>query len=192
LVFNLPRISWTDRRKDFLPTYEIFAGCTFCVDGTECWIPKQQGKEIQKAFWSHKSQKCCLRYEVCTQISSGRIIWATSPHRGAKADKIVFREYGLLDLVRRCREKGKGYYVKEWFNTLMVPTSSGILKRALTRNEMIMNRVISSVRVLTERTNGLLKYWRILDDMYRGELSRHQAYFYATHQILNWYFSRKL
>ena len=110
------------------------------------------------------------------------------PAVGSKNDKTIFEEGGLLRLARAAGEKGladKGYYKQELFDVLTVPTSAAILRRPLGEAENLRNRVIASIRITTERANGLLKLWGVLSDCWRGNLALHPRVFLVICKLTN-------
>lgn len=124
---------------------------------------------------------------VATQIKTGKIVWINGPFAGSVNDKTIFRdrlfERATLDHATGLADKG--YICAEFEQVLAYPTSGGVLRRPLAREEEAVNRCIATVRIHIERLMGLLKVWDILKDPWRGERSDHVTVFEVICRLTN-------
>lgn len=100
----------------------------------------------------------------------------------------MFREGGMLELARSVKEKGladAGYLNDSWKDVLTFMEKGKVRKRPLTNLENLMNRCICACRCLTERTNGLIKFWGIFSLPFRGNIDHHERIFNIACRLTN-------
>ena len=146
----------------------MFRGSTFSIDGTECPISKPASREENAIFFSGKQQTWTIKYEVCTHISSGRIMWFAGGVPGSISDKSLTEVSGVLNAIPP-GEKGitdKGYEGLDKSKFLIMlkrqRARRGQPKVALAADEQEYNRRISSLRIEVERVNARLKNFGVL------------------------------
>jgi hypothetical protein len=128
------------------------------VDCTDCpykthFLP--DGKP-DKRFYTYKSRKSGLRYEVATSIRSDDIIWISGPHLPGLLNDITIFRNGLkfmLDKNERI-EADDGYvgecprYVKVRKNHITVNEEQGRMRARLGRRFETVNRRLKAFRAL--------------------------------------------
>ncbi len=135
------------------------------IDGTDFRI-----QEKGRKFYSFKFKKSALRYEVALCILTGDICWISGPYApGIWNDLDIFRSSLATFLEPFERVEADDGYVGEAPFKVKCPKSLAIPKEQLA----MMNRV----RSRQETVNCRFKQWRILHDVYRGDLSMHRDVF---------------
>lgn len=77
----------------------LFEGITFCLDGIECGIPKPTNQNDERAYFSSKKGTHSIKYEICTLLSSGWIMWCSGGVWGSAHDIILMKNSGGLDTI---------------------------------------------------------------------------------------------
>lgn len=175
----------------------MFKNVSFAVDVTECPIARPNNPTLEYFLWSRKAHACTFKYQgmreqerlflskfiltrttVVTHVASGRIlrIDGGSPK---KHDKKIYDESGLADslLPNELGVADKGY---EGARKLLTPYKGW----KLTEDQVTWNKNLSSVRMLTERTNGLIKKFNAFMHRWRGDYHLHQrAFMFIAHMV---------
>lgn len=116
---------------------------------------------------------------VVTHVASGRILRIDGgvPKRH---DKKIYDESGL---VATLRENERGIADKGYIGAarLLVPYRGEFL----TADKVEWNRKVASVRILTERTNGLLKKFLAFNTRWRGSYTLHRLAFRFIAHLTN-------
>jgi len=141
------------------------------VDCTDCKVP-QKGR----VFASHKfAKKSGLRYEVGIGIMTGEMKWINGPYPcGEWPDIKIFRDClkSHLDLAERV-EADDGYVGESPYVT-KVP--SAVLTRSSEEADALQKRVQGR----HETVNARLKSFKILDCLYRHDITQHGYVFRAV------------
>jgi hypothetical protein len=114
------------------------------------------------------------KYEVGVCIQTGDIVWINGPFKAGRSDVTIFQEDGLKDALcdNECVECDAVYVGEEKFKAPKVGQS---------RADRIQK---NKVRARQETMNSRLKIFRILDDVFRHQLSRHGDAFRAAAVIV--------
>ena len=152
------QIVWKNRY-----TNDRLNDCLVSVDGTDFQIPFQSRK-----FRSHKFKfGSGLRYEVALCILTGWLVWINGPYEpGIWNDISIFRNAlrSLLGTGERV-EADDGY---RGDSPVFVRCPSSIGEHDPTRESMQ-----ALVRRRHETVNKRFKQWKILKDVFRGDITRH-------------------
>lgn len=179
---TLDEVHWSDRFKDFVPTEGLFRGCTFSVDVTECELSRPNDKDIERLFWSGKAGCPTFKYEVATQIASGRIVWFAGGVP-AVSDVKILEMSGLLNKLLP-HERGladKGYVKSSISDKIIYPFKAPNTEPG----HLLFNRAHSAVRILVERTNCLIKQFKILSVPFRHKVALHATVFSVICNLVN-------
>ena len=143
------------------------------VDGIHCWINEPSHAEWSQdsAYYSHKYNKAGLDYELGISLVDNRLLWMKGPYPAGTNDITVFREGGLLDELKKRKQKAigdKGYNgEKKYVSTFNAHDNAGVKvfkSRALKRHENF---------------NNLLKQNQILDTRFHHNHERFACAFEA-------------
>lgn len=165
-------------------------GATFILDCTECRIAKPVDVESEYYYKSGKAHVTTIKYEVATQISTGRIMWVSGGGPGREHDNRVLRANGLLDHIPE-GEIGiadKGYRAADFGSKLMWPVFAKRVNGvpSLTWGEHLYNFNLCSLRIEVERVFGRMKKcFTFLTHCRDHNLHRHRQDFMIIANIFN-------
>lgn len=156
--FHPFQIKWSNRHKG-----DRLNDCLVSVDGTDFQIPY-----AGKKFHSHKFKfGSGLRYEVAVSILSGDLVWVNGPYEpGIWNDIKIFRNALLSMLGVGERVEADDGYLGEAPAHVKCPKSIG-------GHDERTEAMQSLVRRRHETVNKRFKQWKILKDVYRGDISNH-------------------
>lgn len=140
---------------------ELDPSFQLCVDTTE--IPIQRPPdEIQEIFYSGKSERHTLKYEVAVRVNTPfKIVWVAGPFPGSMHDLTIIRNSGLLQsLEQNERVIGDPAYVGE---PALITTFKGTTREL----EIYFNCMLSKMRVISENVFDRFKIFSILTDEWR-------------------------
>ena len=143
------------------------------IDCTDCRVNISRGRAVRKSRWfSYKSKKPALRYEVGLCIKTGEICWLHGPFpAGAYNDITIFRsalkqhldDYELVE----CDD---GYQGED-------PIKCLIPKFCDMFDDDNMQEARYRVRSRHENVNKRLKQFHILDGVFRSDIEKHSPVF---------------
>lgn len=166
------------------PQGHPFEGVTFSIDGIECGIAKPADPDQENVWYSDKAGQHTVKYELCTHISSGRIMWAAGGIPGSVNDIRLANTSGVLDIIpageRGLADKGYAYAPR---NKLLAMLKKD--KGPLTYDETVFNRTISALRIEVERVNGRLKNFSSLWRSRNRDRNVHTMMFSILCNIVN-------
>ena len=97
--------------------------------------------QFKTAFYSGKAGKHTIKYETCTHISSGRIMWESGGISGAISDISLTKVSGLLDAIPDgeigLADKGYRGLPKEKFLVMLSKESTSENERSITTEEVV-------------------------------------------------------
>lgn len=189
----LDEVSWEKRpwhRDEVVATEDnMFHNVTFVLDGIECGIAKPSDPVQDAAFYSGKAGKHTIKYETCTHISSGRIMWESGGISGAISDISLTKVSGLLNAIPDgeigLADKGYRGLPKEKFLVMLSKESTSENERSITTEEEWFNRLCSGLRIEIERVNGRLKRFGILWRYRMRDRFAHKIIFNILCNIVN-------
>ena len=139
------------------------------MDGTDYRLQQQYPP---KEWYSQKFKGSAFRYEVCTSIRSGDIVWINGPFKpGLFNDLMVFRQ-GLKQKLLQAGEKAQadlGYPGEP--RTIIMPNQRDTQQVKLLKKE---------VRSRHEHVNKRLKQFQVLQQRFRHPVDKHKACFTAV------------
>lgn len=136
--------------------------CLVSCDGVDFKIA-----EHGRAFSSHKFKKRSgLRYELCLCILTGDIVWLNGPYEcGMWPDISVFRDSLKSHLEPNERVEADDGYVGEHPECVKCPQGFANEEQTEFMQQRVRNR--------QESINNRLKFWGILRQLYRHEITMH-------------------
>jgi hypothetical protein len=172
---------WTAGFVNLDPECTFYAA-TFCADGVECHIHEWQNRLKQNVFYSSKAGKTTVKYQVCTQVDTGRIINVTGPCVGSSHDMTIM---GASD-IPLWMVKGEKMVLDQGYlgKTLESRALIGI-KCPSTPEERMWNNLIASVRIDVERVISYFKRFRILRHTYIKKIELHGLVFHFLAHLIN-------
>jgi hypothetical protein len=159
----------------------LFEGIKLVIDGTDIPIerPNKDFEDSATQVWRRKlyysgrdkensRSKYCLKVGV--QVSTGQICFIDGPRPGSMSDITALRQSGLLSLIRSQNldevvSADKGYIDKNVPN-ILTPVKKPP-RQSLTPEQDAFNQIISSVRIIVERSIGRIKIFNILNERFR-------------------------
>ena len=157
-------ISFENRKKE-----DSGNDCLLSVDGTDVRI----ALHVCKKFYSHKTKKSALRYEVGLCIKTGDICWVNGGYPcGEMNDDMVFNGALVHELEEGERVETDGGYRGSAPRHVKCP---GTVWTDAEKKKMQQR-----VRSRQETVNLRLKNWKILDVPYRHDIYQHQNVFFAV------------
>lgn len=142
-----------------------FFAATFCADGVECRIHEWQNRLKQNVYYSFKAGSTSIKYQLCTQVDSGRIVNIVGPCVGSSADMTIM----CASSVTRWMVPGEkmvvdlGYVGAVINSQVLIP-----IKTPSTPDERKWSNLIASVRIDVERVIAYFKRFRILRHVHQG------------------------
>lgn len=193
----LDEVSWHPRvwhNPELAPREgSLFHRVTFCLDGIECGLPQPTAKIQERAFYSDKKGTHAIKYETCTQLSSGRIMWIGGGVFGSVHDMTVTQHSGLLDIIppgeRGLADKGYEGLDPSVFLVMLKATKNGggdykdVLSYTVEEHEY--NRSLATQRIEIERVNGRLKRFAVLEGCRIRDRNFHHVIFTVICNITN-------
>lgn len=157
-------ISFENRKKE-----DSGNDCLLSVDGTDVRIALHTCKK----FYSHKTKKSALRYEVGLCIKTGDICWINGGYPpGVWNDDMVFKDALVHELEKGERVEADGGYRGS------APTYAKCPGTVWTEAEK--KEMQQRARSRQETVNLRLKNWKILAVPYRHDVYQHQNVFFAV------------
>ena len=164
----LDEVSW-NRNEAWHPEEVVspqghpFYGVTFSIDGIECGIAKPFDDNEENVWYSDKAGQHTVKYELCTHVSSGRIMWISGGIPGSVHDYALLQSSGLLEKIpdgqRGFADKG---YSGAPPDKLLVMLKKIRGQPYLDFDEYVFNKAVSALRIEIERVNGRLKNFGVL------------------------------
>lgn len=130
-------------------------------------------------FYSGKSKKHVIKYEVGVNIKTGEIAWIFGGVPGSVHDLTIARNSGILNLL----DEGElimadKAYVGQW--QFVTP-----FKRTETQEKVEFNLELGRVREIVEHSLGRIKKFRCLSTKWRHNLNLHHIAFYVVASLIN-------
>jgi hypothetical protein len=69
------------------------------LDGTDCPIARP-AQDVQREFYTGKTKKHCIKYEVGVHPHTGALVWVGGPFPGRTHDITMTRQSGLLNYIK--------------------------------------------------------------------------------------------
>ncbi len=149
------------------------------LDVTECLIHRPSDNIIQRLYYSGKTRKHTIKYEIGIQLQTGKIIWLSGGTPGSVHDLTIVRNSGLISnlLPGEMVLADKAYIGETCF---LHP-----IKPAITNEEKQINSAISSIRETVEHTIHRIKIFGFTQQKWRHNLNLHSIAFSVICHALN-------
>jgi hypothetical protein len=149
------------------------------LDVTECLIERPLNNIIQHLYYSGKTRKHTIKYEIGIQLQTGKIVWLSGGVPGSVHDLTVVRNCGLPSklLSGEFILADKAYIGENYF---LHP-----IKPAITLEEKELNAAISSIRETVEHTIHRIKIFGCTQQKWRHNLNLHPIIFKVICHTLN-------
>jgi hypothetical protein len=160
--------------NDMAPLQDYpLVGTVGIVDATEVYIERKDSR----SFYSGKKKRYTVKYQVVTDIDSGIPIHVAGPYAGSVHDanmwqQSMFGEYLELRGLFVLGDKGYQGCRNVYF---MRKRQRG--QAELPARDKAYNVTISEKRVEIEQYFGLIKDWKVINHVFRGDLLSHCAIF---------------
>jgi len=181
----MDEIHLENRFEGPVATQGLFEGIALVIDGTDVPIerPNKDDEDSATQIWRRKMyfsgrdkensrSKYCLKYTVGVQVSTGKICFIDGPRPGSMSDITALRESGYID---------------KNVPNLLTPIKKPPL-RSLLAEQQAFNQIVSSVRIIVERSIGRIKIFDILTERFRKgscKIENHRVIFNVCTQITN-------
>jgi hypothetical protein len=155
------------------------------VDATDCPVERPSDYNLQRQYYSGKSKKHCIKYEVGIQIQTGKLVWLAGGTPGSVHDLTISRASGLSShlLHGEFVLADKAYIGEDCFLTPFKPVTN--------EQELEFNSAISSLRETVEHTIGRIKVFGFTQQKWRHSLDLHPIAFKVICNALNIEFETK-
>jgi hypothetical protein len=151
------QIQWQNRFRG-----DRNADCLVSVDGVDCRVPNHG-----PSFSSHKfAKKGGVRYEVALCIQTGDIVWINGPYNcGQWTDIKIFREALIHELEEAERVEADDGDIEEAPLHVKCPKCITNPEECESMQQRVRNR--------QETVNNRFKFWEVLKQIFRHELTLH-------------------
>jgi hypothetical protein len=159
-------------------TADVFS---LVLDGTDCPINRPHAG-IQRGFYSGKSKKHCIKYEVGVHPQTGHLVWVGGPVPGSVHDLTITRLFGILTMLMAgefiLADKG---YIGEW--QIITPFKGK--SHQLTVMEKEVNLWLGSIRWIVEHVLLRIKNFHCVNIKWRHARELHSTVFFVICEIVN-------
>lgn len=161
------------------------------VDGTEQRIQRPKNKRKNKKYRSGKKKAHTVKTQVVVDAKSKRILHVSKTVEGKKHDFRLFKE----TVCPTANDGGHALLADSGYQGLtdQFPnlSSARVAKKRfrgdppLTKAQRRANRLLSKVRIFVEHAIGRCKQYKVLDHVFRHDLSHYNPIFRAVASITN-------
>ena len=142
------------------------------VDGTDFLCNPPNDGDTRRSWYSHKTKKPCVRYEIGVSIQSGDIVWVSGPWRaGRYPDISIFHLGGLKEKLLKAGERAEadlGYRGEP--QTIDLPNEGP--------SDMYLAK--KRARMRHETCNRRFKNWACLKQTFRHGVAFHRDCMFAV------------
>jgi hypothetical protein len=122
-------------------------------------------------YWSAKDKFHCFKWEIVISCYPHEIIWVSGPHVGSASDITIYRQNGLMEILRQSRDSfvlmaDLGYQGEP--DTLWTPLRAS-RGTTLSRDEIALNDYHHAHRQVIERCNKRLKQFNVWKHTWRSD-----------------------
>lgn len=161
----------------------MFYHVSFIVDASDFEIKAPKNKRVNRLAYTGKSDIYCLKYQICVQVATSRIVDISGPIYGKWHDINVWRWSNVSERLEP-GERGIGDAGYRGAGpTLLIPFQRR--NQALSARRRFWNNALSSVRLDIERIFHMIKRFRILKNQSRVSHPKHAAMFRLACQLTN-------
>lgn len=154
---------------------EVFQRCPglkdVFMDGTERRVQKPKNLKKRNKLYSGK-KKATTRKTVIVSDEHKRILYMTPTKSGRRHDKRIADKYGIVSIIPPdvAVWTDTGFQgIQKHHPRVVMPTKRS-KRNPLTDQDKVNNRLISSIRVISEHAIGGMKRFKATSDVYRNKL----------------------
>jgi hypothetical protein len=164
----------TKRLKTLDEVEKYFPGFLSFIDSTEQQIPRPKNKRKMKAYYSGKKKRHTIKNQLLVN-NRGFIIHKTNHKKGCKHDYNIYKNNHPITPKQVVNVFDLGYLGVEtdFPEQLSVLPCKRIRNRILSQEEIDHNKLHSKKRIVIEHTISRMKKYRILADVFRNKLRKH-------------------
>lgn len=152
---------------------EVLSRCpelVFLIDGTERPINRPKDKDDQKKYYSGKKKSHTVKNNVITN-RDGKVLYLSDTYEGKKHDKKIADEEGYCFPPDSQLLQDTGFQGYQPDGVTILQPKKKPRGGALTADEKIINRAISSIRVGIEHSIGGVKRAQIVAVKHRNRVA---------------------
>lgn len=189
---SLYRFSKLDKESQFLERWTAgfvnvdpactFYMATFCADGVECHTHQWQNRLKQNVYYSFKANSTTIKYQVCTQVDSGKLVNVTGPSVGSSQDMTIMNASPVIDWMVEGEKMvvDLGYLGSTVSDYAIIP-----FKCPSTPAQRQWCNLVSTVRIDVERVIAYFKRFRVLRHTYIKKVELHGLAFHFLAHLIN-------
>lgn len=187
--FGWPQPPVKGQGKDLAQALREYPDLAAISDATEQQVERPKRKERERLYYSGKAHThTCKNSLVVNEHGLIRAVTATTP--GSVHDLTHLRQSGVLAKIPKdvCVIADAGYdgLAKDLPDHSVATAHKAYRNHPLTEDHRLMNRQLSSIRIVVENVFARLKHFRILAERFRHPVERwHSDIFYVIAAVVN-------
>jgi DDE superfamily endonuclease/Helix-turn-helix of DDE superfamily endonuclease len=164
----------TKRLKTLDEVEQYFPGFLAFIDCTEQQIPRPVDKNRRKTFYSGKKKKHTIKNQI-TVNNRGYILHKICYKKGRKHDYDIYKNHHPVTPKQVVNVVDLGYLgiEKDFPEQLSALPYKRKRNQILSQEEIDYNKLHSKKRIVIEHTISRMKKYRILSDVFRNKLRKH-------------------
>jgi DDE superfamily endonuclease/Helix-turn-helix of DDE superfamily endonuclease len=164
----------TKRLKTPEEVEQYFPGFLAFIDSTEQPIPRPADKQRKKAYYSGKKKKHTIKNQIMVN-NRGYILHMVGYKKGRKHDYNIYKNHHPVTPKQVVNVIDLGYLgvEKDFPEQLSALPCKRKRSQTLSQEEMDYNKLHSKKRIVVEHTICRLKKYRIMSDVFRNKLRKH-------------------
>lgn len=140
----------------------------FVIDGTERKIERPQDKKEQKSYYSGKKKSHTVKNNLIVHPESRKVCYLSRTTEGKKHDKKICDEEGYTFPTNSILLQDTGFQGFAPDKVIVLQPKKKPRGQELTLAEKMMNRLISSARIVVENVIAGVKRCRVVKDIFRN------------------------
>ncbi len=148
-----------------LAEYEVLE---FIIDGTERRRERPQNPEQQKSYYSGKKKAHTLKNNLIVHPESRKVCYLSRTTEGKKHDKKICDEEGYTFPPNSILLQDTGFQGFAPAKVIVLQPKKKPRGQELTVAEKMLNRIISSARIVVENVIAGVKRCRVVKDIFRN------------------------
>jgi len=140
----------------------------FVIDGTERRIERPQDKKEQKDYYSGKKKAHTVKNNLIVHPESRKVCYLSRTTEGKKHDKKICDEEGYIFPTNSILLQDTGFQGFAPDKVIVLQPKKKSRGQELTLAEKMMNRLISSARIVVENVIAGVKRCRVVKDIFRN------------------------
>ncbi len=148
-----------------LADYEMLE---FIIDGTERRRERPQDKKQQKSYYSGKKKAHTVKNNLIVHPESRKVCYLSRTTQGKKHDKKICDDEGYIFPINSILLQDTGFQGFAPDKVIILQPKKKPKGQDLTLAEKMMNRIISSARIVVENVIAGVKRCRVVKDIFRN------------------------